>query len=75
MFVCKNNLLYIKVSDYIETIEETILVRQIDTSKIAVVEQSLSSNIQNYSVFNIQNIFTIQDLRSQSALFIQSFIY
>ncbi len=52
-FVCKNNLLYIRVLDYIETVEKIISTKQIDVSKIAIVKQSLFSNTQSYSALNI----------------------
>ena len=42
-FVRKNNLLHIKVLDYIKLVEKITLTKQVNTSKIAIIEQFLFS--------------------------------
>jgi len=37
-FVCKNNLLYIKASNYIKTIEKITLIKQVNVLKIAIIK-------------------------------------
>ena len=46
-------MLYIKALNYIKIVEEITSIKQVDTSKIAIIKQAFSLNTQSYFALNI----------------------